>query len=322
MFTKPPVDNSTTKEENGVHLVLLDVRTFRSPTFEDLGYCEGRNSTMLGEEQWRWLDVQLHQPSAVKVIGTGMQVMQPTDQKYNDVKSYCANDDTDNSFFDAINAIGEDSRYLGTQFESWNQFPQEKTRLLQMLQQSIHEGNAQRIVIISGDMHWGEMMAKEMPVSSEFGAAQVLYEVTASGIDKNWPYPDANSNRLRVRSADERGDGVFLKECSFPFFYDGQEYNDCTWVNEKKPWCAIAVDEKDNYVHPNWGYCQDVEKEIVPRANITTSPENACEDSMHICRARSNYGGIEIDWEQNFMTLSIFTPHADEKVAAQVKIGL
>ena len=38
---------------------------------------------------------------------------------------------------------------------------------------------------------------------------QVLYEVTASGVPQNWPGFWLNSNRLRDRTADTRGDGVY-----------------------------------------------------------------------------------------------------------------
>ena len=38
---------------------------------------------------------------------------------------------------------------------------------------------------------------------------QVLYEVTASGVPQNWPGFWINSNRLRDRTADTRGDGVY-----------------------------------------------------------------------------------------------------------------
>ena len=37
------------------------------------------------------------------------------------------------------------------------------------------------IIFTSGDQHWAELMAKEMPSSLDFGPAQTLYEVTASG---------------------------------------------------------------------------------------------------------------------------------------------
>jgi alkaline phosphatase D len=315
MFSRPDAP-----DEVGVHLILLDVRTFRSPTFPEKGYCEGAASTMLGEKQWAWLQVELRKPSKVKVIGTGMQVMQPTDQQVTDVGSYCANDGA--SFFDAINVVGEDARWLGTQFEGWNQIPQEKAKLLQLLQSCINEKNTDRIVLISGDTLWGDVLAKRMPDSDLYGPSLVLYEVTSSGIEKNWPYPDPNSNRLRFRTCDSKGDGVFQQECTLPFIYNGVKYEDCTDVDEDMPWCATAVDSVGNYFPGSWGYCLPEVEELVPLSNQTASNENTCGRMFHICNAQSNYGGIEVDWESKSITMSIFTPYSVDPVAAQVVIGM
>jgi alkaline phosphatase D len=250
-----------------------------------------------------------------------MQVMQPTDQLFNDVDSYCANDGR--TFYDAIDALEEDKRWLGTKFEGWQQIPQEKVRLMQMLQQTINDGLAEKIIIISGDMHWGEMMAKRMPAFPN-EPSQVIFEVTASGIDKNWPTADPNANRIRIRTADTQGDGMYQRECRFPFRYKGSEYNDCIELDQADLWCALKVDADDanEYVSGQWGNCMPKELELVPRGNITVSGEHSCDDSLHVCSARANYGGIEIDWDNNFMKLSIFTPHATEPVAAEVRIGL
>jgi alkaline phosphatase D len=275
---------------------------------------------MLGEKQWAWLQVELRKPSKVKVIGTGMQVMQPTDQQVSDVGSYCANDGA--SFFDAINVVGEDARWLGTQFEGWNQIPQEKAKLLQLLQSCINEKNTNRVVLISGDMQWGEMMAKRMPDSDLYGPSLVLYEVTSSGIEKNWPYPDPNANRMRARTCDTTGDGIFQRECILPFIYEGVTYDDCTTDNDDNLWCATFVDSVGNYFPGEWGYCLPETDELVPKSNMTTSNENTCGESFHICNARANYGGIEIDWAGNSITMSIFTPHSNNSVAAQVTIGM
>ena len=52
--------------------------------------------------------------------------------------------------------------------------------------------------------------------------------MTASGVPRNWPYRELNSNRLRVRSADHQGRGPFNQNCLFPFIYAGETYEDCT----------------------------------------------------------------------------------------------
>ena len=45
----------------------------------------------------------------------------------------------------------------------------------------INRGRAKIIIFVSGDQHWAELMAKRMPSSLDYGPAQTLYEVTASG---------------------------------------------------------------------------------------------------------------------------------------------
>jgi alkaline phosphatase D len=314
MFSKPG-----NAEINGIHLILLDVRYHRSPIFQSDGYCQGANSTMLGEKQWIWLEKELKKQSKIKVIGSALQVMQPTDLLYTKANSYCANDNA--TFFDAIAELQESELHLGTTFEGWNQIPQEKLRLLRLLQNSISRGDTEKVIIISGDIQWGEVMAKKMPAAPLVGRSQILYEVTASGIELNYPFPDPNANRLKVRSADERGDGIFQHECKFPFWYQDVKYNDCITVDETKPWCAIFVDAEQNYMPDNWGYCLPENDELVPRANITASGENSCYEDLHICKAQANYGGVEVDWEKNLIQLYLFTPHASNPVAGKVTIG-
>jgi alkaline phosphatase D len=314
MFSKPG-----DADVNGVHLILLDVRYHRSPIFSSDGYCQGANSTMLGQKQWIWLEKELKKPSKIKVIGSALQVMQPTDLLYTNANSYCANDNA--TFLDAIADLQESELHLGSTFEGWHQIPQEKLRLLRLLQNSISRGDTEKIIIISGDMQWGEMMAKRMPAAPRVGRSQILYEVTASGIELNYPYPDPNANRLKVRSADKKGDGIFQLECKFPFWYKDVEYNDCISIDETKPWCATSVDAEQNYMPDNWGYCLPETDELVPRANITASGENSCNEGLHVCKAQANYGGIEVDWDKNVIQLYIFTPHASNPVAGKVTIG-
>mmetsp|Transcript_10910 Transcript_10910/g.15360 ORF Transcript_10910/g.15360 Transcript_10910/m.15360 type:complete len:191 (+) Transcript_10910:210-782(+) len=188
-----------------------------------------------------------------------------------------------------------------------------------MAQKSINNGNAKRIIFISGDQHWGEIMAKKMPAHDVFGDSQILYEVTASGIDQNYPYDNYNSNRVRIRSADNQDDGIFLNECKFPFNYNGNTYTDCT-MTTKRAWCATNTDENDNYIG-SWGYCASPTAELVPKENISFSNKYTCFNYLHICSAESNYGGISVDWVNKKITLAVFTPHdKDDTVAASISI--
>ena len=55
-------------------------------------------------------------------------------------------------------------------------------RAFEILLHIIHfRGKAKIIIFVSGDQHWAELMAKRMPDSLDYGPAQTLYEVTASG---------------------------------------------------------------------------------------------------------------------------------------------
>ena len=63
----------TNTGQDGIHLINLDARYHRSPTFATYGTCEGASSTILGVEQWTWLANELNRPSEIKVIASGIQ---------------------------------------------------------------------------------------------------------------------------------------------------------------------------------------------------------------------------------------------------------
>ena len=114
-------------------LILLDTRYFRGPlkknTRKDI---KGPNAqfrrkyqpdpdpekTVLGKEQWAWLEERLREPADVRIIGTSIQ------------------------FAHAYNGL-----------ESWNNFPLEKARLLSLIKKTQASG----VIFISGDVHWGEI---------------------------------------------------------------------------------------------------------------------------------------------------------------------
>jgi hypothetical protein len=77
------------------------------------------------------------------------------------------------------------------------------------------------------------------------------------------------------------------------------------------------------YVDGKWGNCLDSALELVPREKQTYSGENTCTDNYHhICAAESNYGGISVDWDTGEVTLAVYTPHEDGKVASSIVISL
>lgn len=102
-------------EGKRVKVILLDVRYHRDP--------RGSGGTMLGEEQWRWLERELRDSdAAIHVIGSGIQVL-PVDHRY----------------------------------EKWENFPAERERLLTL----IAETGAPGVVLLSGDRHIAEIMRIE-----------------------------------------------------------------------------------------------------------------------------------------------------------------
>ena len=122
-----------------VQLILLDTRSFRSPLrrgnpapTDDLGpYVPYEQTvppettpTLLGEEQWRWLERQLRETAELRIIASSIQVI-------NDQSGW----------------------------ECWGNFPSERRRLFVLLETAGADG----VVFISGDRHFAELSMLEPP---------------------------------------------------------------------------------------------------------------------------------------------------------------
>lgn len=77
-----------------------------------------KSASMLGEEQWQWLEAELKKPAAIKIIGSSLQLL---------------------------------PEFTG--WESWANFPEDRKRLLSFIKENKISG----ILMISGDTHWGEI---------------------------------------------------------------------------------------------------------------------------------------------------------------------
>lgn len=77
-----------------------------------------KNASMLGEEQWQWLENELQKPSAIKIIASSLQLL---------------------------------PEFTG--WESWANFPEDRNRLFSLIKKYKVNG----VLIISGDTHWGEL---------------------------------------------------------------------------------------------------------------------------------------------------------------------
>lgn len=114
--------------ERRVQVILLDGRWWRTkqtkgpkPPYERLGRYvkdDSKEATMLGEEQWDWLEGELGKPAKLRLIGTGSQF---------------------------------GSGWNG--FEGWSNYPREKQRMFDL----IKETKAAGVVFLSGDTHWAEL---------------------------------------------------------------------------------------------------------------------------------------------------------------------
>ncbi len=134
--THPGIYHSYTHEygTRTLQIILLDVRTFRDRLqpyqneFEKDGrfhfyrqeyapYTEA-DSTLLGEEQWKWLKKQLLEPADLRLIGSGTQF--------------------------GIEWNG---------YEAWANFPHEQQRMLSLIEQTKADG----VIFLTGDVHYSEI---------------------------------------------------------------------------------------------------------------------------------------------------------------------
>ena len=112
-------------EGRRVQVILLDARFFRSdakvgerrvggPYYPD----DDPTKTVLGEEQWKWLEGELKKPAEVRLIASGIQVI--------------------------AEAAGQ---------ETWSNFPRERQRLFDLIAKTKAEG----VIFLSGDRHWADL---------------------------------------------------------------------------------------------------------------------------------------------------------------------
>ena len=114
------------KQSNkSVKMILLDVRYFRDKLLphpsDYIRYIADSNATMLGEEQWAWLERELNNSQEdLIVIGSGIQVV-PEEHGY----------------------------------EKWADYPSERRRLFDLLKKYSNK----KMMLISGDRHMAETSA-------------------------------------------------------------------------------------------------------------------------------------------------------------------
>lgn len=114
-----------------VQIILLDTRSFRSELRRADAdnrrlECKAKHTvanedplaTVLGEEQWNWLDKALREPADIRLLVSSIQVLP---------EEHC--------------------------FEKWANFPHERIRLLKL----IRDTGAKGVILLSGDRHLAEI---------------------------------------------------------------------------------------------------------------------------------------------------------------------
>jgi alkaline phosphatase D len=133
-----------------VQVILLDGR------YERDDYGDDPALTMLGAEQWAWLRDRLSEPATIRIIGSGIQVVNDYDPP------------------------------TGDPWESWGDMPAERERLFAL----VRELGATGTILVSGDMHHAEL-SRLQDDAAGFGYA--TYDLTGSGLDQQeteeWPNP-------------------------------------------------------------------------------------------------------------------------------------
>ncbi|MFN3188928.1 MAG: alkaline phosphatase D family protein [Aureliella sp.] len=141
-----------------LQIILLDTRTFRDRLSKNT-LSSWKNAyhpdtdpskTFLGEDQWSWLRERLLEKADLRIIGSSIQ-------------------------------FGHE--YNG--WESWTNLPHEMIKMVDL----IKETEANGVVFVSGDVHWGELSILKPR------DCYPLHDLTASGINQQWDVLEPNQNR-------------------------------------------------------------------------------------------------------------------------------
>ncbi len=118
-----------TKGKKNIQVILLDNRTFRSKLLKanpekdkkdknDYTVNTDYHATMLGTQQWKWLEEELRKPADVRIICTSTQF---------------------------------GTEYNG--YETWANFPLEQAKMIRLIEKTRANG----VLFISGDVHYSEL---------------------------------------------------------------------------------------------------------------------------------------------------------------------
>ena len=137
-----------------VRIILLDTRYHRDAFDSD--------GTVLGQEQWQWLEHQLASSKAlVNIIASSIQVV-PDEHPY----------------------------------EKWGRFSSDQRRLLELFANT----SAKNLIVLSGDRHMAEISRLDLGpwTAQETRPAKTLYEVTSSSLSRSSEGTPFERNRYRI----------------------------------------------------------------------------------------------------------------------------
>jgi alkaline phosphatase D len=128
--------------ERTVQVILLDNRYGLDPWDHD---GQDPDRRVLAEAQWAWLRDRLLEPATVRIIGSGVQVIQDYD--------------------------------IDEEWESWGDSPLERERLFRLIREMRIPG----VVFVSGDMHFAELTRHPDDVAA---LGYPTFDLTPSGLDQ------------------------------------------------------------------------------------------------------------------------------------------
>jgi len=172
-WTRPGVYDAKIIGPKGkrVQIILLDTRYFRSPLKSipkpdrkpGQGYYlpdDDEKLTMLGDDQWKWLEAELKKPAEVRIIASSIQVV-PQEHAW----------------------------------EYWANFPRERLRLFNL----VGNTKAAGVIFVSGDRHLAEI-SKLPTNDPANGAGYPLFDLTSSSLNVPSGGNENEANRHRVGS--------------------------------------------------------------------------------------------------------------------------
>ncbi len=118
--------HSILAKDLNIKLILLDSRYFRDmPSREGNQYVPNLEGTILGDDQWNWLEEELNNESAdLTIVGNGIQILSSEHR-----------------------------------FEKWANFPVERSKLFDLISKS----KAKKVILLSGDRHISELSKIDLP---------------------------------------------------------------------------------------------------------------------------------------------------------------